>query len=100
MPATITIEAKNFLDPNGGIVQSASLLADEVIRQLKQTDVVRIDFRDVRGLTSSYFNVLLQRVLAETTQQAFSQRIQLHFDSIAQQQVFDRSMESVRRSVA
>ena len=101
MPATATtIEAKQCLDPRGGIVASASLLADAVVRRLAEGNVVEIDLTTVRGLSSSYFNVLLQRVLPVTGIDHFADRIKLRYDSAAQELVFNRSFESARRGVA
>lgn len=100
MSDVIKIEARQFVDPSGRIVESATRLADEVARQLALHDVVAIDFRGMRGLSSSYFNVLIQRVVHETTPTEFLRRIQPLFDSSPQQQVFNRSLDFASRTVA
>lgn len=96
----IPIEAKRFVHPEGRIVDSAERLADEVVRQLATHDVVTIDLREMRGLSSSYFNVLLQRVIATTTYAELSRRVGFVFDSPAQQQTFKRSLDFASRTVA
>jgi hypothetical protein len=95
-----TIHARQFLDPQGRIVESAKLLADEVLTQLAAHDVVTVDLRELRGLSSSYFNVLLQRVLPVTTLADFPRRVQLMFDSPAQEHVYKRSLDFASRTVA
>lgn len=97
---TPTILAMQFVDSHGRIVESGSLLANEVVRQLQLADVVRVDFQKMRGLSSSYFNVFLQRVLPVTTMPDFPRRVEMLFDSPAQEQVFRRSLDSVQRTVA
>jgi len=94
------IQANLLIDSQGGIVESAVRLADEVLRQLAIHDVVTVDLHQMRGLSSSYFNVLLQRVSAVTTLPEFPRRVQLLFDTPAQELVFKRSLEFARRTVA
>src|SRR5687768_4027868 len=95
-----TIEAKLHVDPGGRIVESAVRLADEVVRQLGFSDVVAVDFHEMRGLSSSYFNVLLQRIVPVTTLAEFPRRVELIFESPAQEQVFKRSLDFATRTVA
>jgi hypothetical protein len=100
MNSTGIVEAKQFLDPDGGIVESAARLGDEVARRLRDHEVVTIELRDMRGLSSSYFNVLLQKVLPVTMPRDFARRVILHFDSPAQEEVFKRSLEFANRALA
>jgi hypothetical protein len=95
-----TVIAKQFLHPRGRIVDSAARLADEVTRQLESHETISIDLRGMRGLSSSYFNLLLQRVMSVTTPDAFSQRVTFLFDSAAQEQVYQRCLDFARRTVA
>lgn len=94
-----TIEAKHYVAPRGRIVDSASRLADEVVRQLGLRESVSVDLREMRGLSSSYFNVLLQRVIPVTTLAKFPHRVEFIFDSPAQEQVLKRSLEYASRTV-
>jgi hypothetical protein len=95
-----TVKARAFVDPQGRIVESAGLLADEVLRQLPMVEVITIDFSDMRGLSSSYFNFLLQRVIAVITVAELNRRLVMAFDSPAQQQVYQRSLGFASRTVA
>ncbi|MCC7351131.1 MAG: hypothetical protein IT446_11230 [Phycisphaerales bacterium] len=95
-----TIHAKQFVDAEGGIVASAARLADQVVVQLKIHEFVEVDLSQLRGLPSSYFNVLLQRVIAEITLPEFTRRVRMRFDTPAQELMFNRSLEFARRTVA
>jgi hypothetical protein len=95
-----TIVAREFQDADGRIVESAARLAAEVLSALESHQVVEIDFHDLKGLSSSYFNVLLQQVLPVTTVSGFPQGVHLRFGSAAQQQVFARCFEFAKRAVA
>jgi hypothetical protein len=95
-----TIEAHRFLDARQRIVASASLLADEVVRRLAEHDVLLIDLRGMRGVTSSYYNVLLQRVLSVLPMSDLPRRVRFCFDSAAQEQIYGRSLESATRGAA
>jgi hypothetical protein len=100
MTHAITIQARRFVDREGRIVESAAALADEVVRQLAIHDIIAVDLLEMRGLSSSYFNVLLQRISAVTTLPEFSRRVRILFDSPAQEQVFKRSLDFASRTVA
>ena len=92
-----TVSANAFRDPQDRIVASASRLADEVVRVLAVHDVVEIDLCGMRGVTSSYYNVLLHRVLGVIPVADFSRRVKMRYDSAAQEMVFNRSFELARR---
>jgi hypothetical protein len=96
----VTVSANAFRDPQDRIVASASRLADEVVRLLPLQDVMEIDLSGMRGVTSSYYNVLLHRVLEVISAADFTRRVRIRFDSPAQEFVFNRSFESAKRGAA
>jgi hypothetical protein len=96
----ITIPANSFRDPHDRIVASAARLADEAVRALAAHDVIEIDLAGMRGVTSSYYNVLLDRVLGVVPLADFPRRVKIRFDSAAQKLVFNRSLESATRGAA
>ena len=96
----VTVSANAFRDPQDRIVASAARLADEVVRLLSAHDLIEIDLGGMRGVTSSYYNVLLHRVLEVIPAGDFPRRVKLRFDSAAQQLVFNRSLESATRGAA
>ena len=95
-----TIEASQSRDPQDRIVASGLLLADEVVRRLTDHDVVEVNLKGLRGVTSSYYNVVLHRVLSILSMAEFARRVKFRFDSAAQEQVYNRSLESARRCAA
>ena len=80
----ITITATKYQDADQRIVESAAMLAREVLCALESHEVVEIDLHGLKGLSSSYFNVLLQQVLPVTTVGGFAKRVHLRFGSAAQ----------------
>lgn len=95
MPSASTIEARQFVDADNRPVESADLLAAEAVRLLASHDVLVIDLGGMRGLSSSYFNVLLKRIIQIMTAADLQRRIKFTFDSPAQELVFKRSLEFV-----
>jgi hypothetical protein len=96
----VTVLANAFRDPQDRIVASAARLAEEVVRLLATHDVIEIDLGGMRGVTSSYYNVLLHSVLEVVPPPDFPRRVKIRFDSAAQQLVFNRSLESATRGAA
>lgn len=91
------VNAHNFMMESGSVVESASALAQQVVRVLEQGRTVRISLAGVKGLPSSYFNVLLEHIVQLTGFDAIGERVQFEFDSRPQQVVFARSLEAIRR---
>lgn len=95
------MEAKNHLDPRGLIVESAVVLADALSRELRQgADQIELSFVGLRGIPSSYFNVLLLRLIGEFGVEAINRRVNFKFDTDIQQQVFHRSFDAASKSAA
>jgi STAS-like domain of unknown function (DUF4325) len=96
----VVLEAKEFLDPQGLIVESASLLSKAVISHLAQGQDVTISLSQVRGISSSYFNIILGDVVAGFGADVIGRRVIFQFDSEPQRQVFQRSLDSLTKPVA
>jgi hypothetical protein len=90
------IKASNFVDPTASIVKSALSLAAAIVQQLAVGNDVIVDLAGLKGLSSSYFNPILQIVKQEFGIEAFGTRVRFSFDSSAQRLVFNRSFEAVR----
>ena len=89
------LQASNFIDPKGGLVSSAALLADAVNAQLAQSDFVVVDLDGLRSVSSSYFNTLLSKVAENWGADAIQGRISFRFSSSAQRVIYDRSYRAV-----
>jgi hypothetical protein len=91
------IQASQFLDPRGSFVDSAQRLANHVVDLLKQKkeERVEISFAGLRGLPSSYFNVLLQSIIQAGFREMLDDSIKFQLESDAQRLVYGRSRNAV-----
>jgi hypothetical protein len=97
MDGTMMIaEAKDYLDSNGLIVESASLLAEAVISRLQKEQEVEISLAGIHGTSSSYFNTILRTLVEVEGLENVSRRVKFRFDSKAQEHVFGRSWASIQ----
>jgi hypothetical protein len=77
-------------------VESAGVVADAVVVYLADHDEVVVDLSGVRGVPSSFFNVLLLRVAEAFGAAALDSRVRFTLDSDAQQDVLNRSLSAAR----
>jgi len=96
----VIIQAKDFVDPRGLILESAERLANEVAARLKGGSDIEISLSELKGASSSYFNVLLLRLIEVFGANEIRNRVTFQFRTIAQQQVFQRSLDSIAKSPA
>lgn len=90
-----TVLAKDHLDPQGVIVRSADLVANAIISKLKGDDLVELELNGLPGVSSSYYNLALRRIVAEVGVEGLD-RIRVRFASKLQQTIFERSMIAIR----
>jgi hypothetical protein len=88
------IRAIDYIDPDGLIVRSGELLARQVLETLRHDESVRVQLRGLSGISSSYFNILLKRVIEDMGCDVLH-RVQFDFASPLQKQIFDRSWEVI-----
>ncbi len=93
-PSCISLKATSFLDSTGSIVGSAGRFADELVRNLRDGRSVNVSMEGMRGVASSYFNVVLQRITKELGIEALD-RLRFQWDSTAQKVVYQRSLKSL-----
>lgn len=98
----IEVSARDYVDSEGSIVESARILAEHVRELTGQESARQIDvsFAGLKGLTSSYFTMFLRIMLDEFDVTTFNRRIHCGFDSSLQQSVFQRSWEAIRKEAA
>ena len=85
------------MDSTGSIVATAGRLADELVRHLRDGHSVHISMSGMRGVASSYFNVILKRITEDLGIKALD-RLHFQWDSAAQQVVYQRSLKSLMAS--
>ena len=94
------LKAVDYLDAAGSIVNSGAMLADRALAALGAGQPVEITLAGMRGVSSSYFNILLKQLLDGVGLATFNQRVKFGFDSGVQEQMFRRSFESLTRNAA
>ncbi len=90
----VAFQAADFTDPDENMVQSAERLASAILDKLADQEKVIVSLRGMRGVSSSYFNVLLRSVATSFGAAALKDRISFLFDSFAQELVYERSLKS------
>lgn len=91
------LRASDFWRPSESIVDGAERLAEAAVAALRLHRRITISLSGVRGVTSSFANVLLLRILQEIGTTAISERVTFETDSEAQKQVLERSVAAVRQ---
>lgn len=99
MAHLVTIQASQWVAPERAITDSAEDAARAAVAELSSGHLVEIDLSDVRGVPSSYFNLLLIRI-AEAHGVAALDRVSFRFATAVQRSIFDRSAKAVRDSLA
>jgi hypothetical protein len=93
-----SLTAIDYLDANGSVVQSGANLADAVLNLLRSGTPVLVNLADLRAVSSSYFNIFLQRVADAVGLSAIGSTIQLQFGTPLQKRVYDRSFAAVAQN--
>lgn len=92
----VQLKAADFAQDS--IVESGVALANEIVRKLREGEQITVSFEGLRGLSSSYFNPVLLAIKANLGLDVIGQRLNFDFSSSAQQAVFNRSMDAVRKT--
>lgn len=93
--STATVDALRFHQPTQPLVDEAARVAAAVVDRLSAAERITLSFRGLRGLSSSYFNILLGTIGSQCGQPALTSRVCYEFDSKAQRMIFERSLASV-----
>lgn len=99
MPDLVTIKASQWVAPQRAVTDSAEDTAHAIVEQLRAGNSVEVDLTDVRGVPSSYFNLILIRI-AEAHGLPTLERVTFRFASAVQRTTYERSAHAVRESFA
>ena len=91
------IAASAYWRDTDPIVDSATRLAEAVVSSLRSGGSVIVSLRGVRGITSSFANVILQRVVEEFGPEAVKDRLRFQTDSETQERVLARSLQALEQ---
>ena len=93
------LNASEYIASNQELVASALLLADAIVSTLQNSVRVVVELKNLRSVSSSYFNVLLTSVAEQCGVASLRSRLLFKFSSTAQQEIFQRSFDAVLRSL-
>ena len=91
----IRLKALDFSAPNRAVVDAARLLAGAAVADLDRAECVEIDFTGLRGVSSSYFNVLFGDVVRALGPTALRTRLVCHYETKGQAELAGRSLAAV-----
>jgi len=97
---TIALKALDFTQPSRSVVDSARALGDEVCRRVASSPTVVVAFDGLRGVSSSYFNVLFQTIRDTAGTETLRSAVEFRYDSDAQRTIAQRSLRAVLASAA
>ena len=94
--AVTFVQATQFIDPSGSIVKSATAVGAAVLEQLDKGSDVVISLAGMKGVSSSYFNLVLQAIVERHGAAVLNSRVRFAFNSPAQDVVYQKSLRAVQ----
>ena len=88
------INSKDFIDDRRPVVESAGLIATEASRLLRGGASVVVSVCGVRGVSSSFFNVILSVVSEELHGDFSAGRFNVETDTATQRMVYQHSLNA------
>lgn len=98
MTTTVTLSALALTDMERSIVENAEILAAAILVELKADRSVIVSLAGLRGAPTSYFNLILRRLVDEVGEAAMRTRVAFEFDSPVQRLVYERSLAAITRA--
>lgn len=92
--STVRLNAKDFIDTDASVVQSAASIAAEASRLLATGDDVVISVHGVRGVSSSFFNVILSAVAQVVRDHVNTGRFSVETETATQKFIYQRSFDA------
>lgn len=99
MQDLVIIKASQWVAPERAVTDSAEDAARAIVAELSSGKPVEVDLTDVRGVPSSYFNLILIRI-AEAHGLPALDRVTFRFATTVQRATYERSAHAVRESFA
>ncbi len=91
---TAVVQSSSFIDGTRPVVECAGKIADDVVLLLDQNKRVVLSVRGVRGVSSSFFNVILSRIRDAVGARIEPTRFTVDTDTQTQRLIFERSMKA------
>lgn len=93
----VKLLAKDFIQHNRPVVECAVKLAAEVERLLASGQNVVVSVHGVRGVSSSFFNVILSAIDRTIPPDQVDVRFKMNLETVTQRLVYQRSLEAWRK---
>lgn len=94
------INAVDHQASDGSVVHSGLLLAEAIISAMNSGKHVTVSLVGLKGAASSYFNVMLRRLDEACGLTAYKEQVKVVFDSIVQEMMYKRSLDSLQRGLS
>ena len=92
------VRALDYWRSTDSIVETAERVADAMAEALSTGGRVTVSLRGLRGISSSFANILLQRAISLLGAVELERRVVFDTDSESQASVVRRSLEAVKAS--
>jgi hypothetical protein len=89
------VVAMDHWSPRDSVVENAERLADAIAAALASPGQVTVSLKGLRGITSSFANVILARMAREVGGVAARARVVFETDTELQREILARSLEAV-----
>ena len=89
-----TIKARQIVE-GGSAIDGGAKLAGVVTDRIARDGFAKVSFAGLRGLPSSFYNVLLIQILEKSDGRDLDTIVEFEFDSRPQREVFQRSRDRV-----
>ncbi|HEU4394197.1 MAG TPA: hypothetical protein VFS92_01445 [Planctomycetota bacterium] len=96
MPGDRVVRALDYWRATDTVVETAERVADAIARLLAGPGRVVVSLCGVRGISSSFANILLQRAISVVGANELERRVVFDTDSESQQRVIRRSLDAVK----
>jgi len=93
----VRIVAKDFVDDTRPVIESAALIAAQAAALLRQGSQVVISVHGLRGVSSSFFNVVLAGVADVLGPDLVNGRFSVDTETVTQRMIFERSLDAFRQ---
>jgi hypothetical protein len=93
-----TIKATDYVDPSESVVDCANRIATAVASRLQAGENVVVSVHDLRGVSSSFFNVILTRVTRTLGPQWTEERFAVDCETKTQRTIYLRSLSAFQAS--
>jgi len=94
------LAARDFVSDTASVVETAEVVAVAINERLLRGEHVRLSMRGFPGTSSSFFNLVLRRVIEVNGINALEKRVQFDFATTIEAELFGRSLRATKKNIA